>query len=162
MKISLIVAVANNEVIGYQQKLPWHLPADLAHFKKLTLTKAIIMGRKTYESIGKPLPERRNIIITRNKNFSVAGIEIFSSLNEALLNLQSETEVMVVGGAELFREALPIAERIYLTHIHATFTGDTFFSVLNYQEWCEISREDHQADVKNPYNYSFIVLERKK
>jgi dihydrofolate reductase len=160
MKISLILAAANNGVIGYQQKLPWHLPADLAHFKQLTLHKPIIMGRKTYESIGKPLPERRNIIITRNKSFSAAGIEIFFSLKETLLHLQSEKEVMVIGGAELFYEALPIAERVYLTRIHATFAGDTFFSDLDEQEWRESSRENHAADIKNPYNYSFIVLDR--
>lgn len=161
MKISLILAVANHGVIGYQQKLPWHLPADLAHFKKLTLNKPIIMGRKTYESIGKPLPERRNIIITRNKNFSVAGTESFSSIKEALENLQNENEIMIIGGAELFRETLPLATRIYLTSIHATFNGDTFFPELDYEIWEESSREDHETDVKNPYKYSFIVLDRK-
>lgn len=161
MLISLIVAIAENNVIGYKQSLPWHLPADLAHFKKITLNKPIIMGRKTYESIGKALPYRRNIILSRNP-YSDKDIEVFCSLDLALSHLKNEEEVLIIGGQLVFEEALPIATRIYLTEISASFTGDTFFPLLNKEQWVEKQRENFQADAKNPYKYSFVLLERRE
>lgn len=160
-KISLIVAIGQNNVMGNNNQLPWQMPADLAHFKKLTLDKPIIMGRNTFESIGKPLPGRKNIIITHNPNYKVDGTESFTSLELALESLKSQPEVMIIGGAKLFQNALTIADRIYLTKIDGNFSGDTFFPPIDPVLWREISREDHPPDEKNAYNYSFILLERK-
>jgi dihydrofolate reductase len=161
MNIALIVATGQNNIIGNNNQLPWHLPADLAHFKKMTLGKTIIMGRKTFESIGKPLPGRRNIIITRNPRYQIENTESFSSLEQALENLHDQPEIMVIGGAQLFQLSLSIANRIYLTIIHHDFAGDTFFPSIDPLLWREIQREDHSSDEKNLYNYSFIQLERK-
>lgn len=160
MLISAIVAMSDNRVIGHHNKLPWHLPADLQHFKKITLKKPILMGRKTFESIGRPLPERLNIVITRDKNFSAAGIDVTHSIEEALTLVKNHEEVFIIGGAELFNQTLMRVQRLYLTLIHQHFEGDTFFPELDKKEWREVAREDHEADEKNKWAYSFLVLER--
>lgn len=160
MQIAIIAALANNNVIGNNNKLPWHLPADLKHFKEITLGKPIIMGRKTYESIGKALPGRRNIVITRDVNWQCADCEIYHSLREVLSAVKECDEVMVIGGAEIYQEVLPLADKMYLTFIHYDFIGDTYFPNWNPDEWQEIEHADYPADEKNPYPYSFVVLQR--
>src|SRR5262249_14123565 len=152
-------ALSQNNVIGIENRLPWHLPADLKHFKTLTMNKPIIMGRKTYESIGRPLPGRRNIIISRNPQFSAPGCECVTSLSEALLLTAAAPEVMVIGGTQLIEAALPKADRLYLTFIHQDFDGDCFFPEWDRAQWREISREDHTADSDNPYTFSFVTFE---
>lgn len=158
LELSIIVAMANNHVIGNQNQLPWHLPADLKHFKALTLGKSIIMGRKTYESIGKPLPQRRNIIISRQKDLSIPGCEVVGSLEDALTLIEGDAEGMIIGGSQIFLAALPLVSKIYLTVIQHDFNGDIFFPELDMSQWQEISREDHTPDEKNLYPYSFITL----
>src|SRR5690606_5122657 len=142
-QLSIIVAVSANNAIGKNNQLLWHLPADLKHFKNITSGHTIIMGRKTYESIGKPLPHRRNIVITRQPQLQLAGVEIVHSLDEALALCQNEAEVFVIGGAEIYRQALPLCQRIYLTRVHKHFDGDAFFPELDYETWQEIEKEDH-------------------
>jgi dihydrofolate reductase len=160
MLINAIVAMAENRVIGNQNTLPWHLPADLVYFKKITSGKPIIMGRKTYLSIGRPLPNRRNIVISRDLNFIAAGCEAFHSIDEALMALKDYDEVFVIGGAQLFETCWDKIDRLYLTLIHADIAGDVFFPAIDYSKWKQISCENHQADEKNTYDYSFIVLSR--
>ena len=160
MIISLIVAMSRNRVIGKGNALPWHLPADLKYFKRVTLGKPIIMGRKTFESIGRPLPGRVNIIVTHELTYRADGCTVVHSVEDALKAAHGHDEVMVIGGAKLFEQTLPRAERIYLTEIDADFTGDVFFPMLQYNEWRELQRIAHQADEQNPYTYSFVVLER--
>lgn len=158
--ISLIVAVAENGVIGSKNGLPWHLPADLKKFKQLTIGHTIVMGRKTWESIGRPLPERRMLVVTRDpEKLAGAPVEAFISLDAALA-AAGEDKVFVIGGGEIYREALPIAGRISLTRIHAEIPGDVTFPELLDSEWREVSREDHDADEKNPHAYSFLTYER--
>ena len=160
MTLSIIVALSENNVVGINNQMPWHLSADLKRVKALTMGHHLIMGRKTYESIGKPLPGRTNVIITRNKNFQSEGCVIVSSLKEALEKAKADTEVFIFGGGEIFREAMPTVKKIYMTRIHHHFEGDTHFPELNPNEWKEIARHDFNADEKNNYNYSFIDLER--
>jgi len=159
MVISLIAAMTPDRVIGRNNQLPWHMPADLQHFKNLTSHKTILMGRKTYQSIGRPLPNRRNIIITRDTNFAAPGCEIFHSIDEALTALKDEAEVCIIGGSEIYLQTLARADFLYLTFIHATIDGDTYFPEWNKNEWQEISREEHSSDERNPYSYSFITLQ---
>jgi dihydrofolate reductase len=166
MKIVLIAAFAQNRVVGIENRLPWHLPEDLKYFKRTTSGKAIIMGRKTYDSIGRPLPNRTNIVITRNSDFTAPGIKVVASL-EAAIELAKEVnyindvdEVMIIGGASIYESALPIADRLYLTHVHAEVEGDAYFPEVNFQQWSETSREDYKASEKNPYDYSFVVYEK--
>ena len=160
MSVSLIVALAENHCIGINNQLPWRQSNDLQHFKKITLGKPVIMGRKTYESIGKPLPNRPNIIISRDKSYNVDSCEVYHSLLDALKAYSKEPEVMIIGGAQIFLEALPLVNNIYLTWIHAHIDGDAFFPYLNQEEWEEVSREFHSADEKNQFDYSFVVIER--
>jgi dihydrofolate reductase len=160
MRIAVIVAMSQNNVIGKDNKLPWHMPADLAHFKKITLGKPIIMGRKTYESIGRPLPGRLNIIISRDKNYKAEGCVVTHSLDEALKATGVVDEVFIIGGALLFAEVLPQVERIYLTRIHHDFDGDAFFPALNLLEWRESESEAFPPDEKNAYSYTFSTLDR--
>lgn len=160
MIISLVVAVASNQVIGKNNQLPWHLPADLKHFKQITTGHAVFMGRKTYDSIGKPLPNRRNIIISRSVK-EIVGCEVAASLEVALQICKEEDEVFIIGGSEIFRESLPIANRIDLTRIHQDVDGDTFFPEIDLQIWQETQREDFSPDEKNPFSYSFITLNRR-
>ena len=160
MKISIVVAMASNGVIGRDNELPWHLPADLQHFKETTMGKPILMGRKTWESIGRPLPGRTNIVITRDTAYRAEGCVVVNSIDAALEASSGQDEVMVIGGAEFYRQVLPLADTIYLTRIHATISGDTCFPELNVADWREVERSDHAADEKNPHDYSFIRLDR--
>lgn len=160
MRISLIAALSLNHVIGKNNQLPWHMPNDLAHFKELTVGKPVIMGRKTFESIGKPLPKRRNIIITRDKAFTVKGAEVVHSLEEALQKTQNEVEVQIIGGTEIYTQALPFATHMDLTIIDTEIEGDTYFPQWNKTEWREITREDFTKDDEHPYDYHFITYER--
>lgn len=159
MKISLIVAKSKNNVIGKNNQLPWHLPADLKHFKQITMGKPIIMGRKTFDSIGKPLPGRRNMIISRDKQLFVEGCEVFNSIDDALSAVKNEPEVMIIGGANLYAQTMSRAKCIYLTLIDAEIEGDTFFPELN-QEWKLVSEEKFSADEKNLYPYCFQCYEK--
>ena len=147
-------------VIGRDSGLPWHLPADLQHFKQTTMGKPILMGRKTHESIGRPLPGRTNIVITRDSGYRAEGCRVVNSIAAALEVAGEQDEIMVIGGAEFYRQVLPQADTIYLTRIHAAFDGDTRFPELIAAEWREVERSDHAADTKNPHDYSFIRLER--
>ncbi len=158
--ISIIAALAENRVIGVNNTLPWRLPNDLRHFRRLTTGHAIILGRKNYESIGKPLPERTNIIITRNRDFRADGCPIAHSLDEALVLAGNDPEIFVIGGAEIYRAALARADRLYLTRVHAAIAGDTFFPEFDETEWREISHARHEPDERHAYAYSFVVLER--
>lgn len=161
--ISAIAAMSENRVIGNNNQLPWHLPADFKHFKALTTGHPIIMGRKTFASIGKPLPNRTNIIITRDKNFHAAECIVVNSLDAAIEAAQKENtdEVFIIGGAEIYKQSLPLLNRLYLTIIHREFAGDTFFPELDPKIWHEAERVTHDPDEKNQYNYSFVRLERK-
>jgi len=158
--ISLIVAVGHHNVIGKNNQLPWHLPADLKHFRNMTSGHAIIMGRKTYESIGKALPNRTNIVVTKQKDFHAQDCAIASSLQDAILQAKAHKEIFIIGGAQIFEESLHLAERIYFTQIHHDFEGDTFFPQLDKTTWKEISRQDNSPDEKNLYAYSFMTYER--
>ena len=158
--LSLIVAMDDNRLIGNKNKLPWHLPADLAFFKRTTMGKPIVMGRKTFESIGKPLPGRRNIVITRDAAFSAAGCEISNSIETAMSLTSNDDEVMLIGGASLYRQTLARAMQLYITRIHHSFDGDTWFPDINLGEWKEVNREDFDADHNNQYAYSFIKYVR--
>jgi dihydrofolate reductase len=160
MKISIIVAMAANRVIGCDNRLPWHLPADLAHFKAITMGKPIVMGRKTWESIGRPLPGRTNIVITRDRGYQAPGCVVVHSIEAALEAARGQDEVMIIGGAEFYRQVLPQADTLYLTCVAGEFAGDTFFPVLADGEWREVACEAHAADEKNPHAYRFITLER--
>ena len=159
MKISIIVAKSKNNVIGKNNQLPWYLPADLHHFKSITMGKPIIMGRKTAESIGKPLPGRRNIIITRDKNFHANGCDVVHSIDDALNAEKTEKEVMIIGGANLYSQFLPRADCIYMTIIDAELEGDIFFPELN-SEWKLTSEEKFSGDEKNKYAYRFLIYRR--
>lgn len=160
MLVSLVVAVAANNAIGKNNQLLWHLPADLKHFKTLTTGHTVFMGRKTYESIGKPLPNRRNIVISKSIK-EIAGCEVAPSLEEALLLPGKNAEVMIIGGAAIYNLALPKADRIYLTRVHQDFEADTFFPKIDLQTWQETERENFSPDEKNLLAYSFITLNRR-
>ena len=166
MKLALIAAMAQNRVVGIDNKLPWHLPEDLKYFKRITTGKAVIMGRKTYESIGRPLPNRTNIVITRSTEFSAPGIEVVNSLDAAIELAENVSlinavdEVMVIGGAQIYEAALPQADRLYLTHVHANVEGDAYFPDVDMSQWKELGREDYDASETNPYNYSFVVYDK--
>ena len=159
-RIALIAAMAANRVIGRENRLPWRLPADLRHFKSMTMGKPVIMGRKTYESIGKPLPGRSNIVVTRDPDYRAQGCRVVHSLEQALDAGAGHDEVMVIGGAELYRQALERAQRMYLTLIKAEVSGDTLFPEIAPQQWRELERESHCADEKNQYDYDFVTLQR--
>ncbi|MGZ3688556.1 MAG: dihydrofolate reductase [Bdellovibrionota bacterium] len=157
MKISLIAAMTEERVIGRENRLPWQLPEDLKRFRAITSGSPIVMGRKTYESIGRPLPNRRNIVLTRQAGFSAAGVECVRSLAEAFALCEGAREIFVIGGAEIYTLALPEADRIYLTLIRKSFEGDAFFPALDLGGFHEESRED----VELPFPHSYLVLERK-
>lgn len=166
MIISIIAAVGRNNCIGQNNALPWNLPADLQHFRNLTKGKPIIMGSRTFESIGRPLPQRDNIVLTRDPNYSPEGCKVAHSLEEALrLAREGEMgkkscEVMICGGASVYKQFLPLAQRMYLTFIDSEFEGDAYFPDFNKTDWKETQREAHQADEQNPYNYSFVTFNR--
>ncbi len=158
--ISLLVAVAGNGVIGRDNGMPWHLPDDLKRFKSLTMGKPMLMGRKTFESIGKALPGRTSLVLTRSRNWSAAGAVVVHSLEEAIERAGDGPELVVVGGADIYRLALPRARRIYLTRVLASVDGDTVFPSLDQQAWRETHREHHPVDARHAYPMAFCVLER--
>jgi len=161
MRLSMIAALGKKRVIGNNNKMPWHLPADLQFFKKTTMGSPIIMGRKTYNSIGKPLPGRLNIVLSRDKNLLIDGCVVVNSLAEALLASPENTdEVFIAGGAHLYNRFIGDADRLYLTLIDKEFEGDTFFPDYTQFDWKQIQKNNHSADERNPYAYSFITLDR--
>ena len=160
MKLSLIVAMASNRTIGLNNQMPWHLSADLKKFKKITMGQPIIMGRKTFESIDRPLPGRQNIIISRNPDYQQEGCLVFNDLDSALQSCASNDEVFVIGGATLYAATLARADRLYITEIQQAFAGDTWFPEINPSEWQVVTREDINNDNTVDFNYSFIVYER--
>ncbi len=167
MIISLIAAVSENNVIGKNNDLPWHLPADMKFFKDKTMSHCVVMGRKNFDSIPdrfRPLSGRTNIIVTRQKDFSAEGVKVAHSIDEAiqLAKDSGENECFIIGGGEIFRQSVDKSDKIYLTRIHHHIDGDVFFPELNKRDWKEISRREHPADEKNNYSFSFIELERVK
>lgn len=163
MKISLIVAVAENDVIGHNNQLIWHLPNDLKQFRRLTTGHCIIMGRKTFDSIGKPLPNRTSIIISRNPDFQIENCITVNSLEKAISKAKEieNEEAFVIGGAEIYRLSLPLADKIYLTKVYHDFEGDALFPTIDKTVWQETKREDFETDEKHLYKYSFVELEKK-
>jgi dihydrofolate reductase len=159
--ISLLVAMDKNQLIGKDNDLPWRLPADLAYFKRVTMGHPIIMGRKTYDSIGRPLPGRENIIVTRDTSYKAEGCKVIHSIEEIVkMNQQTDQELFVIGGAEIFKEILPHSDRLYITEINEEFEGDTYFPAFDKAEWKVISEEQGIKDEKNPYDYTFLVYEK--
>ena len=160
MIVSIIVAIGENHAIGKNNQLLWHMPNDLKHFKDITSGRTIIMGRKTFDSVGKPLPRRRNIVVTR-QDIIIPGCEVVKSIEDGLALCKYEDEVFIGGGAEIYKLAMHLTDRIYLTIIHKDFDADTFFPEIDKSEWKEVKREDFEPDEKNPLPYSFITLERR-
>jgi dihydrofolate reductase len=159
MKLTAVVAASDNDVIGRDNALPWHLPADLAYFKRVTLGKPMLMGRKTYESIGRPLPGRRSLVLSRS-GFAAPGVETVATIEEALQRVAGEPELMVIGGAEVFRLAMPYIDRFHLTRVHTRIAGDVFLPPLAPEQWREVRRENHPADARNAIAMTFTELER--
>ncbi|MEH7381894.1 dihydrofolate reductase [Bacillus sp. JJ1533] len=159
--ISLLLAMDKNQLIGKDNDLPWRLPADLAYFKRVTMGHPIIMGRKTYDSIGRPLPGRENIIVTRDTSYKAEGCKVIHSIDEIVeMSKETDQELFVIGGAEIFKEILPYSERLYITEIDEEFEGDTYFPVFDKAKWKVISKEKGIKDEKNPYEYTFLVYEK--
>jgi dihydrofolate reductase len=159
--MELVVAVSENDVIGRGNQLPWRLPADLRRFKALTLGKYVLMGRKTYESIGRALPGRTNLVMSRSRTFAPSDCTVVATVDDARIAAGAESVLMVIGGAEIYRQCLPFASRIHLTLVHTRIEGgDTFFDGWRSAEWREMSRERHEADAANSCAYSFVTLER--
>ena len=158
--LSLIVAMDRNSLIGRDNALPWHMPADLAFFKRTTMGKPVVMGRKTFESIGNPLPGRRNIVVTRNAGYRAPGCDVVGCVDDALALCADDDEVMLIGGASLYREVLDRVQSCYVTRIHHAFEGDTWFPEFDPADWIIENREDFDADHVNPYPYSFIKFVR--
>ena len=162
MRIALIAALSDNGVIGKNNQLPWRLPADMQHFKRTTMGKPIIMGRKTFASFGaKPLPGRHNIVLTRDTSYRAVGATVVSNWESALTAAGSVDEVMVIGGADLYAQTLPYADRLYLTRVHGEFEGDAFFPEISANAWEEVSRVDLAADDKNTFPCSMVELQRR-
>jgi dihydrofolate reductase len=158
--ISFVLAMTRNRVIGRDNGLPWRLPADLKHFKSVTMGKPVLMGRKTFDSIGKVLPGRINLVVTRDPAWTAPGVVVAHSIDEALARVPEVEEVAGIGGAEVFKQLLPRANRIYLTRIHADIPGDTCFPELNPTEWREVQSQEYAADEHNAYDMTFVTLER--
>ena len=158
--ISIIVAVAGNGVIGSDNRLPWHLPDDLKRFKALSLGKPIVMGRRTFESIGRPLPGRTNIVVSRQPGLAIAGATVASSLDAALAAAGDVPETVIIGGAEIFRQALPRTDTIHLTRVHAVVPGNIVFPELDPAQWRETVVEHHAADERHQYAFTFVTLQR--
>ena len=161
MIISAVVVVDENNGIGKNNQLLVHFPADLKRFKNITTGHTIIMGRKTFESMGRALPNRRNIVISRQADLSLPGAEITNSIEDALALCKNDKEVFIIGGAEIFKQALPLLSRIYLTRIQKVFNADTFFPEISTQEWLETEREDFEAQEKTPFSYSFLTYQKR-
>lgn len=161
--ISFLVAMDDKRVIGRENQLPWHLPEDLKYFKRVTMGHPIAMGRKTHESIGRVLPGRENIVITRQPDYQSDGCTVFTSIEDFVGDCRSrDEEIFVIGGAEIFKETFPFADRLYITEIHEEFAGDTYFPEFNLSEWELISSQKGLKDEKNPYDYEFKIYDRKK
>ncbi len=160
MLISIIVAMDNKGVIGLKGDLPWRLSADLKHFKAITMGKPLIMGRKTYESIGRPLPGRKNIVVTHSEDFKAEGCEVVHSLEDAFQTAGDVEEVMIMGGSGIYDQSLERAHRLYLTEVHADVAGDVYFPPFAKYQWKELDRKEHSADEKNEFDYSFVILAR--
>lgn len=161
MNIAIIAAIGRNRVLGKDNQLLWHMPADLQYFKSITMGKPIIMGRKTYESIGRALPGRRNIVVSHQSSLVIPDVEVVSSLLAAMDLLAEHEDAMVIGGASIYQQALPLAETLYLTQIDVEMEGDVYFPEWHSSDWDEISREDHQHDADNPFDYSFVTLKKR-
>ena len=160
-RIAIIAAMTDDRVIGIENRLPWKLPADMKWFRRHTLGKPIVMGRKTFESFGgKPLPERLNIVITRDRDYRADGAVVVHDIDAALAVAGDAEEVMIIGGASFYEQMLPRADRLYLTFVDADVEGDAWFPEFDRSHWREVYREDHEADEKNPYAYRFVILER--
>lgn len=160
--IHLVVAKSDNNVIGHDNQLIWHLPNDLKHFKEITTGHPIIMGRKTFESIGRALPNRTNIIITRNKNYSIENTKVAHSLNEAIeIAKKIDEDIFIIGGGKIYEQALDLVDILEVTEVHGNFEGDTYFPEIDLNVWKEISRIKHHKDEKNKFDYSFVRYERK-
>lgn len=157
--LSIIVAMDKNHLIGKQNTLPWHLPADLAYFKKTTSNKTIVMGRKTYESIGRPLPNRRNIVLSSNQDLSIKGVEVAHNIQEVVELVQDEAEVFIIGGANIYAQTLAYCKRLYITQIDGEFEGDAHFPSLDLTKWQMVQSEKHLADENNLQDYCFSVFE---
>lgn len=160
MRISLIAAVADNRVIGRNNELPWRLPADMKRFRELTTGHAVIMGRRSHDSIGRPLPQRTNIVVTRRADLQAPGCIVVTSLEQAFSICQTEAEIFVLGGADIYAQTLHRAERLYLTLVHATVAGDTLFPAIDWTVWREIARQCHEPDEHHAYPYTFADFER--
>lgn len=159
--ITIIAAIDSNNGIGKDNQLIWHLPSDLKRFKSKTTGHCIIMGRKTFESLGKPLPNRTTIVISRNNNFQVPeGCVLVDSLKEALIVAADDSSPYIIGGAEIYKEAMSLAEKLEITHVHHSFDADAYFPKINLDIWTEVSREEHKADEKNKYDYRFVTYLR--
>ncbi|MDO9039163.1 MAG: dihydrofolate reductase [Lutibacter sp.] len=159
--VTIMAAIAANNALGKDNQLIWHLPADLKRFKKTTLNHAVIMGRKTYESLGKPLPNRTNILITRDKNYNAEGCMVVNSVKEALKTAAEVDEnPFILGGAEIYTQAMPFADKLDITFVHHQFEADVFFPEIDKTTWKETSRENFKADENNKYDYSFVTFER--
>lgn len=162
MTVSLIVAASTNNVIGSGGELPWHLPDDLRNFKRLTTGKPIVMGRKTHESIGRPLPDRRNVVITRDPDYVATGCDMVASPEAAMTLLRDADEVMVIGGGQVYAAFLPLADRIYFTRVHAQIDGDTSFPEFDENKWVLLSNSAHDADDAHNYAFDVMVFERRR
>lgn len=161
MKISLIAAMADNRVIGIENRLPWKLPGDMKWFRQHTLGKPVIMGRKTWESFGgKPLPERSNIVITRDAGYTAPGALVVHDIDAALTAAGDAEEVMIIGGESFYRQMLPLAHRLYLTRVHCEPEGDAWFPEFDETQWRVVEQVDNKADEKNPFDYTFLILRR--
>ena len=159
-KISIIVAVAQNGVIGTGGTMPWHISEDFRHFKEVTLGHSVVMGRKTYESIGRPLPRRRNIVITRNSDLRIEGCEMAPSLEAALAMCEGEEEVFVIGGGEIYRQALPLAHKLYITHVGVSVEGDTRFPTIDPAVWHEVGRTEFERGAEFEHPFAFVDYEK--
>lgn len=160
--ITIIAAIANNNALGKNNKLIWHLPADLIRFKKTTLNHFVIMGRKTFESLNKPLPNRTNVVVTRNKSYKAEGCIVVHSLKEAIEVSKDEENVFILGGAKIYEQAIEFADKLDLTLVHHTFEADAFFPEIDKTIWKETSRQNLKADEKNKYDYSFVTYTKKE
>jgi dihydrofolate reductase len=158
--ISMIVAMADNRAIGKDNQLLWHLPDDFKHFKSVTMAKPILMGRKTYQSIGKPLPGRQNIVITKDLTFTADGVLVVNSIDAALDAAKEDAEVMVIGGASFYQQMLPLADRLYVTRVHHHFDADTFFPEIDADQWRLVEQTEHAADERHAFSFSFIEYQK--
>ena len=159
--INIIVATAQNGVIGDKNSLLWHIREDMVHFRTLTSSHPVIMGRKTFDSIGRPLPKRENVVITRDTNLTIEGCRVVHSLEQALALFDKQEDIFIIGGAQIYKQALPLADRIYLTVVYRDYCGDTSFPDFDRNEWTEVSREEFESGEAFEYPFAFITLDRK-